>query len=481
MTDELAKLDATATAELIRSRELSALEVVDAAIGRIEKLDPTLNAVIIPLFEEARHAAAGKLPDGPFRGVPFLLKDLDVSFEGRPFHAGMRALERANYVSTQNSYLVDKFLEAGLLVLGKTNTPELGLAVTTEPRSYGPCHNPWNPDYSTGGSSGGSAAAVASGMVPAAHASDGGGSIRIPASECGLVGLKPSRGRLSMGPEYGEYWAGFVTSHVVTRSLRDSAGILDAVAGPMPGDPYCAPPPPGPYAAEIGADPGRLRVGLMPVSAQGAPACHPECSAAVESAGRLLEALGHDVEVAYPAALDEYARVQGGFGPLVGCWTAKGLAHWGRELGRPLQESDVEPDTWLLAKMGESITAQAYIETLEDLHAWSRQAASWWASGFDLLVTPTIAIPPPRLGELLGTPENPTAGMQKLAEVTPYTIPFNITGQPAISLPLAWGRAGLPIGVQFVAAAHREDLLFRVASQLESAQPWCERRPGVFG
>jgi amidase len=485
MADELAALDATATAQLVRSGELSAAEVVDAAIARIEKLDPKLNAVIIPLFEQAREVAAGELPDGPFRGVPFLLKDLDVTFRGRPFHGGMRVLKEAGYVAKQTSHVVEKFLAAGLVVLGKTNTPELGLAVTTEPQSYGPSCNPWSPDYSTGGSSGGSAAAVASGMVPVAHAADGGGSIRIPASECGLVGLKPSRGRVSLGPEYGEYWAGFVISHVVSRSLRDSAGLLDSVAGPMPGDPYCAAPPLRPYADEIGADPGRLRVGLMPVTPEGAPECHPECSAAVESAGHLLESLGHAVELAHPPALDEYALVQSGFGALVACWTAKGLAYWSREFGRELQESDVESATWLLAKMGQEVTAQSYLEGLEGLHAWSRRVATWWlggpAHGFDLLVTPTIAIPPPRLGEISATPEDPTAGMQKLMEITPYTIPFNITGQPAISLPLAYSRAGLPIGVQLIAAANREDLLFRVASQLESAQPWEQSRPALFG
>jgi len=481
MTDELARLDATATADLVRSGEMSALEIVDAAIARIEKLDPELNAVILPLFEQAREAAAGNLPDGPFRGVPFLLKDLDVTWKGRPFHGGMQVLKQAGYIATQSSYLVEKYLEAGLVVLGKTNTPELGLAVTTEPQSYGPSRNPWNPDHSTGGSSGGSAAAVACGMVPVAHAADGGGSIRIPASECGLVGLKPSRGRLSMGPQYGEYWAGFVISHVVTRSVRDSAGVLDAVAGPMPGDPYCAPPPLRPYRDEVGTDPGHLRIGLMPGAPEGGAECHAECSAAVESAGQLLESLGHDVELAHPTPLDEHARVQSGFGTLVACWTAKALAYWGREVGRDLQEPDVDAGTWMLAKVGEKIAAPAYLEALEDLHAWSRQAASWWAGGFDLLITPTLAIPPPRLGELSGTPEDPLAGTRKVAEVAPYTVPFNITGQPAVSLPLAWSHAGLPIGVQFVAAAHREDLLFRIASQLESAQPWCERRPALFG
>ena len=254
MSDDLATLDATAAAELVRSGSVSPLELVDEAIARIESTNGQLNAVITPLFEKARDAAASELPDGPFRGVPFLLKDLDVLSQGDPFHGGMRFLKQAGYVPDHSSYLVEKFRRAGLVTLGKTNTPELGLHVTTEPEAYGPSRNPWNPAHSTGGSSGGSAAAVASGMVPAAHASDGGGSIRVPASECGLVGLKPSRGRISLGPDYGEYWQGLVTSHVVCRSVRDTAGLLDVAAGAMPGDPYVAPPPLRPFTQEVSAE-----------------------------------------------------------------------------------------------------------------------------------------------------------------------------------------------------------------------------------
>jgi amidase len=480
MTDELATLDATAMADLVRQGKVSALELIDAAIARIEQTNPRLNAVITPLYEKARAAASAKLPSGPFRGVPFLLKDLDAAVSGDPFHCGMRFLKQAGYVPERSSYLAEKYRQAGLVTLGKTNTPELGLNVTTEPEAYGPSLNPWNPAHSTGGSSGGSAAAVAAGMVPAAHASDGGGSIRIPASECGLVGLKPSRGRVSLGPEYGEYWHGLVISHVVSRSVRDSAGLLDAVAGPMPGDPYTAPPPLRPYLEEVGADPGRLRIGLMPSSPRGAAPVDPACAAAVEAAGRLLESLGHRVSLAYPDALDEHLRLREGFSAILACWTAKSLAQWGRVIGRPVGESDVEAGTWEFARQGGSVPAAHYLAAVEDLHAWSRRVAAWWADGFDLLVTPTIAAPPPLIGELTAAPGDDGAATEKIFALMPFTAQFNVTGQPAASLPLVWSANGLPIGVQFVAASNREDILIRVASQLEQAQPWSERRPPVF-
>ncbi len=281
MSDELAALDATEAARWVREGRVSPRELVDGAIARIEKLNGPLNAVITPLFEAARSAADAALPDGPFRGVPFLLKDLDTLSAGEPFHAGMAFLKQADYRPGHSSYLTEKFRNAGLVTVGKTNTPELGLQVTTEPDAYGPSRNPWNTEYSTGGSSGGSAAAVAAGMVPAAHASDGGGSIRVPASECGLVGLKPSRGRVSLGPEYGDYWDGLVISHVVSRSVRDTAGLLDAVAGEMPGDPYTARPPLRAYVDELTREPGRLRIGLMTRSPAGAPDCDAECVGAV--------------------------------------------------------------------------------------------------------------------------------------------------------------------------------------------------------
>ena len=480
MSDELATLDATATAELVRAGEISPLELVDEAIARIEKIDDQLNAVITPLFEKARAAAASALPDGPFRGVPFLLKDLDVASKGDPFHGGMQFLKRAGYVPDHSSHLVEKFRQAGFVTLGKTNTPELGLHVTTEPEAYGPSRNPWNPAHSTGGSSGGSAAAVASGMVPVAHASDGGGSIRVPASECGLVGLKPSRGRISLGPEYGEYWHGLVISHVVCRSVRDTAGLLDAVAGPMPGDPYVAPAPLRPYAEEVGGDPGRLRIGLMPTSPLGAPPCNEECTAAVEETGRLLESLGHHVSLAHPDALDEHELLLAGFSAIVACWTAKGLAHWGEVVGRPVREDDVEPGTWGLARPAEDISAVEYLKTIERLHAWSRRMARWWAEGFDLLVTPTIAAPPPRIGELAPGPDGDVTAGDKIFALVSFTPQFNVTGQPAISLPLAWSADDLPIGVQLVAATAREDLLIRVASQLEQTRPWSHRRPPIW-
>jgi len=477
MSDELAGLDATATAELVRSGRASPLELVDDAIARIEAVNPRLNAVITPLFEKAREAAASALPDGPFRGVPFLLKDLDALSAGDPFHGGMCFLKQAGYVPDHSSYLTEKFRQAGLVALGKTNTPELGLQVTTEPEAYGPSRNPWNADHSTGGSSGGSAAAVAAGMVPAAHASDGGGSIRVPASECGLVGLKPSRGRVSLGPEYGDYWHGLVISHVVCRSVRDTAGLLGAVAGPMPGDPYIAPPPLRPYAEEVGADPGRLRIGLMPKSPAGAPPCSSECSAAVENTGNLLESLGHHVSLAHPDALDEHLQLVAGFSVIVACWTAKALQQWGETVGRPVGEDDVEAATWAIARQGEEIPATAYLTTVERLHAWSRRMASWWADDFDLLVTPTTATPPPRIGELTARAGEDDTAADKIFALVSFTPQFNVTGQPALSLPLAWSADGLPIGVQLVAASAREDLLIRVASQLEAAQPWSHRRP----
>ncbi|RMF20289.1 MAG: amidase, partial [Deltaproteobacteria bacterium] len=321
--DDLAVMDATAQAELVRTGQATPVELIDAAIERVERVNSEINAVIIPLFEQARErAASGDLGSGPFRGVPFLMKDLDVCTAGEPFHCGMRFLKDAEFVSDHDAYLAAKFREAGFVWLGKTNTPELGLTVTTEPVAYGPTRNPWNTEHSVGGSSGGSAAAVASGMVPAAHASDGGGSIRIPASECGLVGLKPSRGRISLGPDYGEYWKGLVISHVVTRTVRDSAAILDAVAGAMPGDPYVAPPPRRPYVEELSAKPSSLKIGVAMTMPAGLGELHPDCVAALEATGRALESLGHTVEASHPAALDEFPEATANFMTIVSSWTA---------------------------------------------------------------------------------------------------------------------------------------------------------------
>jgi amidase len=479
MSKDLSRLDATAQAELVRQGEISPRELVEAAINRIEKVNPQLNAVITPLFEKAHAAAASReLPQGPFAGVPLLLKDLGVWSAGDRYCAGMRFLRDLDWHEKEDSFLAARYRAAGFVFVGKTNTPEFGSVTTTEPVAFGPSRNPWNPDHSTGGSSGGAAAAVASGMVPAAHANDGGGSIRIPASECGLVGLKPTRGRVSLGPTMGEIWAGLVADHVVTRSVRDSAGILDATAGPMVGDPYYAPPPARPFAEEIGAKPGRLRIGLRTHTGNPNIATHPDCVGAARDAAKLLESLGHHVEEACPAALDD-PNSFGPFSALLSSWTARDLDAWSARTGKPIGPDDVEIHNWAMAEIGRKVTAARYIESVTWLHGHARRIQQWWADGFDLLLTPTLAEPPPPLGQFCSTPANPLLGLIRSGPFAAYCSPFNITGQPAISLPLHWNEAGLPIGVQLVAAYAREDILLRVASQLEAAEPWAERRPRV--
>ncbi|MBI3784197.1 MAG: amidase [Deltaproteobacteria bacterium] len=479
MPDTFADLDATAQAELIRRRAATPLELVDAAIARIEKLNPQLNAVIIPLFEKARAAALSKtLSDGPFRGVPMLIKDLFCQTVGDPYHAGMRLLRQRSWIADHDTYLATKFREAGFICVGRTNVPELGPLPTTEPQSYGATHNPWDTTRSPGGSSGGSGAAVASRMVPVAHGNDGGGSIRIPSSLNGLFGLKPSRGRVSLGPDFGESWGGAVIEHVLTRSVRDSAAILDAVCGSMPGDPYFAPPPIRPFQFEVGVDPGRLRVGVLTRLPTELGPVDADCAAAANDAAKLLESLGHDIEESFPSALFD-PEFQQRFGTMVTSWTARDLAYWSDRLGMPIGPHDVEPYTWQLAEMGRAVSVVEYIATDVWLKSYTRRVAEWWADGFDLLLTPTAAARPPKLGELVSPPEDPMRGFLRSIPLVAFTAPFNVTGQPAASLPLYWNDDGLPIGVQLVAAYGREDVLVRVAAQLENARPWKDRRPRV--
>jgi amidase len=478
MSDELAWLDATAQAELVRARKASPRELVDAAIERCGRVNPRLNAVIAPLFEKARaQAGSPELGEGPFRGVPFLLKDLTLQTRGDPYRAGAHFLRELGWVSDHDTHLATKLRAAGFVFLGKTNVPELGPLPTTEPAAFGATRNPWNPDCSPGGSSGGSAAAVAAGIAPAAHANDGGGSIRIPASACGLVGLKPTRGRTSLGPDKGEDWAGAIVEHVVTRSVRDSAAILDAVCGPMPGDPYFAPPPARPFRDEVGAPGARLRVGLLTKSPHPEVTTHAECVRAAGEAARALESLGHRVEEAHPAALEDPGLFEHA-GRITLASVARDLEAWGERIGRPLRPGDVEPYTWTLGEIGREISAQQYLESVERIHAISRRAAEWW-SAWDLLLTPTLPEPPPRLGSFRAPQGNPFFPGQRAVAFCSFTMPFNFTGQPAISLPLHWSGEGLPIGVQLVAAYAREDLLLRVSSELEEARPWRDRRPPV--
>ena len=479
MSDELSRLDATAQAELVRRRALTPRELVDAAIARCEHLNPQLNAVTLPALEQARERAASALPSGPFQGVPFLMKDLGGLEAGRRFTAGMRCLKDANWTEATNAYITDKFLAAGLVILGRTNTPELGLLPTTEPLAFGATRNPWRPSHSPGGSSGGSAAAVAAGIVPAAHASDGGGSIRIPAAHCGLVGLKPTRGRSSFGPGAGERWNGFSSEFVVTRSVRDAAALLDVTTGPMPGDPYAAAPPAQPYTASLRTPPRRLRIGLM----RTAPPdrgfeLHPDCRAAAEHAARLLEGIGHAVEEAHPDALDDVGAL-GHFVTIVAANIARVLDATADKIGRPLVPGDVEPLTWAIAERGRDLPATQLLASLEAVHAFGRRLARWWSGGFDLLLTPSTAQPPPELGQLISTADQPFLGFMRAAPFGAYTTAFNLSGQPAISLPLHWTADGLPVGAQLVAATGREDLLLQVAAQLEGAAPWHDRRPAI--
>jgi amidase len=471
--DELAGLDAVGQAELVRRRTVSPLELVDAAIARIERYNPVLNAVIAPLFDEARSAARSPaLPAGPFGGVPFLLKDLGAQQEGQPYWCGNRARRDIGHRSRADTALGARFRAAGLITLGKTNLPEFGPQPTTQPLAFGDTHNPWDLRRSPGGSSGGSCAAVAAGLVPIAHANDGGGSIRLPAAWCGLVGLKPSRGRTAPPPRWV---VRNNVEHVVARSVRDVA--LDAVHGNEPGDLYTLPPPARPYAAEVGADPGRLRIGLLTRAPFGdTPRA---CVDAAESAARLLTSLGHIVEPDWPAALFD-ADVPRQTGALWSVMTAKDVLELAALLGRPVTADDVEPYTWATAERARRYSGADYLLATEVQQDYARRVASWWSSGDQLLLTPTAGEPPPTLDELRPDPAEPLRIGRRFGRIAAFTMPWNVTGQPAISLPLHWTAEGLPVGVQLVGAMGREDVLIRVAAQLERAAPWAARRPRVW-
>jgi amidase len=470
-------LDATAQAELVAKGEVTARELAEAAIERIEARNGDLNAVIHPLFEEA---LATEPADGPFKGVPFVVKDLVCAVKDAPHHEGMRFLRDQDFHADADSWLASRFREAGFVFVGKTNTPELGILPTTEPEAYGPAHNPWNLAHSPGGSSGGTGSAVGAGLVSIGHANDGGGSIRIPASCNGLVGLKATRARVSMAP-LGDFIGGLATELVLTHSVRDTAAVLEFCSeGAPPGEPYFPPAKARPYTEEVGADPGKLRVGLMTTMPAGTGgSTHPDCVEAAESAARLLESLGHSVEVAHPAGLDDEAYIP----QFLVRWTAgvaAGLDFWSMRTGKQVTQEDVEPLTWALAEQGWSNSAAQLVSAVGYAQIMARVVASWWQE-YDLLLTPTMGLPPAELGTIgNGRDEDPLAPIERAVPYAAFTAGFNATGQPAISLPLHWSEAGLPIGVQLVADLGGEDLLLRVAAQLEDAQPWAERRPEAF-
>ena len=492
---EFDRFDGLGLAGLVRKKEVTPSELCEEAIRRIQQVNPKVNAVIFAMYDIARKAVQEGLPEGPFAGVPFLLKDIIDECAGVPLTMGSRAFR--NYVPVQDSEIVVRFKKSGVVILGKTNVPELGLLAITEPELHGPTRNPWNTGHTPGGSSGGSAAAVASGMVPLAAGNDGGGSIRIPASCCGLFGLKPTRGRNPLGPNVGELWQGAVVSHVITRSVRDSAAMLDATQGADAGAPYVIPPPELPYLQEIEKDPGSLKIAFMATSPIGT-LVHQECVKAVEEAAKLLESLGHKVEEAQPdvdgkAVANSYLTMC--FGEV-----AAGIEEMKAMLGRKAKTSDVETLTWTMGLLGRTLSAGDFAKATREWGVAGR-AMGRFHQKYDLYLTPTLAYPPVRIGELLPKPYErlamkvvnalglgvilKVAGLiDQMAEAslskTPFTQLANLTGQPAMSVPLHWTSDGLPVGVHFMAPFGEEAVLFRLAAQLEKARPWFDKHGPVW-
>ncbi|MEO3873233.1 amidase [Nonomuraea sp. B12E4] len=466
--DDFLSLDAVAQARAVRDGQVSAREPAEAAIAAIEARDGELNSVIFRRFERAL-AEIDDIPvDAPFRGVPILLKDLGWRQAGEPYSAGSNVRDGLD-AAAADGYGVELLRQAGFVILGRTNTPEFGSTITTEPLAFGPTRNPYDPEYSAGGSSGGSAAAVAAGMVALATASDGGGSIRIPASMCGLVGLKPTRGRVSMGPDLGEGWSGMSAPGFISRTVRDTAAALDVVAGLRPGDPYDAPALPGPLAAEVGADPGRLRIGFVTAHPRGDVPAVPVVTEAVTRAAALLEALGHDVTPGGPAALGE-SGFPARYGAVVAANLAAQVDSLGELRGRTVEPAELEPRNAAMVAAARRRSASEHILDIQWLDGFRRRLAAWWSAGHDLLLMPSLGVEPFRLGWI--PPDDLGVAFGRIAHAVSFTSTVNATGQPAISLPLHTTEAGLPVGVQLVAAFGREDLLVRVAAQVERARPF---------
>lgn len=465
--------DALGLASLVASGQVSAAELLEEACARAQRLNPVIGAISVPLYEHARAAVRDGLPAGPFTGVPFLLKDLGMLMTGTRTTGSGKLF--ADMVADHDSTLVARYRAAGLNVFGKSTSPEMGLAPSTEPVMFGPCRNPWNTAHSAGGSSGGAAAAVAARILPMAHATDGGGSIRIPASACGLFGLKVTRARNPSGPDVGEGWGGQSVGHCVSISVRDSAALLDASAGPDEGDPYWAPPPAGRFLDEVGRDPGRLRIALCTSPWNGAPV-DEECRQAAEDAARLCEQLGHHVFVARPEfdaqAFGQATRV------LVAANVRATLQARAKVFGRTLAEDDVEPITWSMVELARKYDAADYARAMTTIHAVGRIVARFFLNA-DMLLTPTMCAPPAPLGVLSLSNPDTDAYLSMLNRAIGFTALFNASGNPAASLPLHWTAQGLPVGVQIVAPFGDEAAIFRLAAQLETARPWKDRRPAL--
>jgi Asp-tRNA(Asn)/Glu-tRNA(Gln) amidotransferase A subunit family amidase len=462
------RLDAVAMAALVRDRQIAPHDLLEAAFAEIDRLNPLLNAVVVPMREQARTEMAALDPGAPLAGVPFLLKDFLALYRGVPTSGGARFF--AGDAAPIDSELVARYRRAGLTVIGKASTSEFAIAASCETRLFGSTRNPWDSSLSPGGSSGGSAAAVAARMVPAAHATDGGGSIRIPASACGLFGLKPSRGRISMAPA-GEGLGGCAAEHVVSRTVRDSAALLDATAGALAGDPYTAPPPARPYAVEVETDPPNLTVAYSDETPDGTQIAF-ECRQALREAAQLLESLGHRLVPATPKV--DWEALDRAFFAVMAVQTRRVMAL--RAGGRPFGADDFEPVTWAMAEAGQRFSGTDYLEAIQNFHRIGRETAPFFAS-HDLLLTPTLAMLPPKLGHLSTATPDLESYLKRTFAFAPFTRLFNVTGQPAMSVPLHWTAAGLPVGIQLVGPYGAESLLFQVAGQLERARPWHQRDP----
>ena len=470
---EYENYDALGLAELVRKGEVTAAELLDAAIARAEMRNPTVNAIVDKLYDHGRDAVAAGLPDGPFTGVPYLLKDIGGVLGGHVQTRGSRFFD--DLVPPEDSVIVKRGKRAGLVIFGKTNTPELGLSLTCEPQLFGPSHNPWDLERTPGGSSGGSSAAVAAYIVPMASGGDGFGSIRAPASCCGLVGLKPTRARNTQDPYSGEGNAGQTTEHALTRSVRDSAALLDATAGPGSGDPYVAPPPARPFLDEVGADPGRLCIAMTSRAPNGAPV-ESEVLDVFESAAQLLRDLGHDVEEADPD-IDRESVI-----PTFRTISAANVAAALRShpAGKKAGPGNVERVTAAAAKLGEEMSGADYVQATQAAHRLGRRMAAFHQS-YDVLLTPALGTLPPRLGWIDMMLEDADEYWNRVFSFSPFTVWFNLTGQPGITLPMGVSETGLPISVQLVAPYGDEATLVRLAAQLETARPWTDRRPEIVG
>ena len=478
LSAEYDQYDAMALAQLIAARQIAPLELLNALRAKVEAINPKINAFSHQCFDQAeaqikQHTGQG-IGKGAFAGVPFALKDLGQQLAGTTTTAGARMFQNSRY--DFDSTLVERYKRAGLVIFGKTTTPELGITTTTESVLYGKTRNPWNLERIAGGSSGGAAAAVAARILPAAHASDGGGSIRIPASICGLFGLKPTRGRVPLGPAQFESWGGCSIHHVVSISVRDSAALLDVSAGAELGSPYVTPLPARPYLSEVSLPPGKLRIALI-VEPYGGTPLDPECRKAVMNAAKLCETLGHHVtETKLPLNGKEISER---FLTMFWASVARLLEDAANARGAALTDQDVEPVTWLVYQAGLKITARDYQRSINAFHQFGFQMAKFHES-YDVILSPTLAQPPVGMDILNLSPANPLNYAKDVGEFSPYTALYNMTGQPSMSVPLHWTPDNLPVGVMFTARYADEATLFRLAAQLEKAQPWAQRKPAML-